>query len=74
MHIYLIVVMLSWCSHYYFVSIPFDVHAFLGLGRGDGSDWRFEVYLGEDIVFECSLDSPNANVVSITCAALTHQH
>ena len=59
------------------VSIPFDVHAFLGLGRGDGSDWRFEVYLGEDIVFECSLDSPNANVVSIailTCAALTHQH
>ncbi len=53
------------------VSIPFDVHAFLGLGRGDGSDWRFEVYLGEDVVFECSLDSPNANVVSITYASLT---
>ncbi len=46
------------------------MHALLGLGRGDGSEWKFEVYLGADIVFECSLDTPNENVVSVLHAPI----
>ena len=43
----------------------------LGLGKGDGSDWRFEIFLAADQIFECSLDSPNEKIVSFFISLLS---
>ena len=35
------------------------------MGKGDGTDWRLEVYLMRNKIFDCALSAPNEQCVSV---------